>query len=228
MLIALQSLLKEDIMEKWGKKKMFNMGASWMPSINISKHQKEKNHMEKKKVSLIKIVNTVLGIAVIICIIVNVKQFNHNNTLKNEISVMEKDIEALQTERDGIDNNLESEKESLSDLSKQIDTLNEEITTLKTENQSLLESLSELEKTKQALEESRLEEEKEKNTTVSATTDTGSSDNKSTVTTDNSTNTGNAEWSGGNGDATSNFMSKFQGASPNKGNYTANQGVHAE
>ncbi len=133
--------------------------------------------MEKKKISLIKIVNTVLGIAVIICIVVNVEQFNHNNTLKNEIFVMEKDIEALQTERDGIDNNLESEKESLSDLSAQTDTLNEEITTLKTENQNLLESLSELEKTKQALEESRLAEEKEKNTTVSATTDTGSSDN---------------------------------------------------
>ncbi len=185
--------------------------------------------MEKKKISAIKVVNAVLEVAVIICIIVNVKQFNHNNTLKNEISVMEKDIEALQTERDGIDNNLESEKESLSDLSAQIDTLNEEIEALKTENQSRLESLSELEKTKQTLEESRLAEEKEKNTTVSATTDTGSTDNKSTATKDNSTNTGNTEWSGSDGDAASLFDSLPRiGSAPGSGDYSGLEGIHGE
>ncbi len=101
--------------------------------------------MDKKKISVIKVINTILGIAVIVCIVVNVRQFNNNNTFKNETDVVEKDIETTQTDRDTSDTDLESEKESLSDLSTQTDALNEEVGTFETENQNLSDSLSELE-----------------------------------------------------------------------------------
>ncbi len=101
--------------------------------------------MDKKKIPVIKVVNAVLGIAVIVCIVVNIRQFNNNSTFKNETDVIEKDIETTQTDRDTSDTDLDSGKESLSDLSTQTNTLNEEIGTFETENQNLSDSLSELE-----------------------------------------------------------------------------------
>ena len=117
----------------------------------------EKNTKEKSN-TVIKIVDTVLGIGIVVSVVFNVYQFNSNNILKSEIDTIEADIEALGNENSTLDKDIEASKNTLSRQSTQIEELDNTIKGLEADNKNLTESLEELQKKS---EEIRLSKEKE-------------------------------------------------------------------
>ncbi|MCM1223296.1 MAG: hypothetical protein NC548_53470 [Lachnospiraceae bacterium] len=109
--------------------------------------------MEKRKIPVMGAVNTVLAVAAVCSIVVNVNQYNSNRALTNELATVENEIDTLNTESDNLDKNMQSEQENLSSLTAQIESLKTDIEVMEDENRNLSDSLSEMEKNEQALDD---------------------------------------------------------------------------
>lgn len=92
-----------------------------------------------------KIVSAILCICIIVSIIVNIYQFNSNNTLKNVIATLQSNSQALETEQDTLNKEIESKQTTVSDLSLQIEDLQKKIEQLEADNKGLSDSLKDLE-----------------------------------------------------------------------------------
>lgn len=135
-----------------------------------------------------KIVSAILCIGIIVSIIVNIYQFNSNDTLKIEIATLQSNIQALETERDTLNKEIESKQTTVSDLSLQIEDLQKKIEQLETDNKSLSDSLKDLE-----------ERQKEEAAVKTNTSDTVESDTKVQVSQPSSNGGGGNGSGNGNG-----------------------------
>ncbi len=101
--------------------------------------------MSKKGKSIISAIAVILCIGIIVSIIVNIYQFNSNDTLKSEIATLDSEIKTLETENDTLNKEIESKQTTLSDLSLQIEDLQKKIEQLEADNKGLSDSLKVLE-----------------------------------------------------------------------------------